>query len=364
MKIGLMGGSFDPVHLGHTSQVIKTIEQLNLDKIIIIPTNHNPWKDKTYSSNQNRIDMLKLAFASIQKVEISRYEIDNLDVKNYTIDTIKHFKSIYYEDELFYIMGMDQCNSFDKWKNADLFNNYVQLVTFNRIGYEKNDNFYKYKFIEINVNPVNFSSTDIRNGNLNGLDKNVLAYISSNGLYLETMIKPYMKEKRYLHSISVAKTAILIAKANKLDEKKAFVAGILHDIAKEMPYENSKKIMEQYYPEHLDKPVPIWHQWLSAYLASKNFLITDEEILSAISKHTTGSIEMSLLDMTIYCADKYEPLRDYDTSNQLNICCKNIQDGFSNCLKEFYEYSKEKQIEIDPIFYEIYRIYGKEDVNE
>ena len=134
---------------------------------------------------------------------------------------------------------------------------------------------------------------------------------------------------------------------------------MMHDVAKEMPHDQAKKLMKKYYASHLDQPEPIWHQWLSRYVCENEFLISDEEILKAIEDHTTASTSMSLLGMCLYCADKLDPLRGYDSSEQITLCKHDIEAGFRNCLTDFYEFSTKKHRPIDPCFFEVYDKYVK-----
>lgn len=123
-------------------------------------------------------------------------------------------------------------------------------------------------------------------------------------------LKENLSEERFIHSISTAKTAKKLAKEFGVDENKAELAGLLHDCAKEIPYEEMKKIIIE---ENLDIPEDeinakkVLHAPLSAYLAKNKFGIKDKEILSAIRFHTIGKIDMSTLEKIIYLADKIEP---------------------------------------------------------
>ena len=90
MKIGIFGGSFDPIHLGHTRIINEAIISLQLDKMLIVPTKHNPWKEDSVANNQQRIEMIQIALKDNSKCEVCTLEIDRQDnEKNYTIDTIK-----------------------------------------------------------------------------------------------------------------------------------------------------------------------------------------------------------------------------------------------------------------------------------
>ena len=365
IKIGIFGGSFDPIHRSHIRVIEEALRQLQLDKILVIPTANNPWKDSVGATKKQRLEMLEIALQRYRNVEICRYEIDqNGNDKNYTIDTINHLKTIYPKEQLYFIMGMDQASLFHKWKDAKKISELVSLVVFERIGYQTNKNLNKYNFIKLELIASDDASSDIRNGKLHALLPEVLKYIVINGIYLETIVKTKMSNKRYLHTISMAKLAKEIAKSNGLNETKAYVAGMLHDIAKEMPHDQALSLMKKYFPDYIDKPEAIWHQWLSAYLAKTEYLVDDSEILQAIRHHTTASINMSKLDMCIYEADKYDPSRDFDSSKEIALCKKEVIAGFKLCLKDFYDFSMKKNREIDKCFFEIYNKYVKGDINE
>ena len=150
MKIGIFGGSFDPIHLGHTRIINEAIIALQLDKMLIVPTKHNPWKEDSVANNQQRIEMIQIALKDNSKCEVCTLEIDRQDnEKNYTIDTIKELKKIYKNDQLYFMMGMDQASQFDKWKSAKEISELVQLVAFNRKGYQKNDVLNLFKLIQL-----------------------------------------------------------------------------------------------------------------------------------------------------------------------------------------------------------------------
>ena len=69
MKIGIFGGSFDPIHLGHTRIIKEAIISLLLDKMLIVPTKHNPWKEDSVANNQQRIEMIQIALKDNSKCE-------------------------------------------------------------------------------------------------------------------------------------------------------------------------------------------------------------------------------------------------------------------------------------------------------
>lgn len=364
-KIGLMGGSFDPIHKGHIELMNLAIEQLALDTFMFIPVANNPWKERSGASKQQRVEMLELATTTYPNVSINTIEIDtDTEAKNYTINTLQQLKKQFPDEELFYIMGMDQASQFDKWKCAKEISQMVQLVSFQRTGYQANNCIETYGFITLNNTPNTISSSAIRNGEISYLDSNVLRYISKHGIYLDTMLKRNMSEKRFIHTKSMANLAKAIAKENNLAPNKAYIAGMFHDIAKEMKLTDAKPLMEAYFPKYVDTPFPIWHQWLSAHIAKQLYLVEDPDVLQAIRHHTTASINMSKLDMCIYVSDKYDPSRGYEVEQSIALCKQDIVAGFTQCIKDVYAIFKKRNKEMDSYFYKVYTTYVKEKKDE
>lgn len=355
-KIGLFGGSFDPVHIGHISIATIALKELGLDEVQLIPTGHNPWKDDNHTEDVHRLNMLKLALKDEENITINTIELDDSsNEKNYTVYTLEKLISLNPDVKYYYIMGMDQANAFDKWKDAHKISELVQLVTFHRGGYTlENDNIAKYNFIVLENEPIHASSTEIRNGCIDMLSEEVLKYIVKEGLYLEGIISAKLKGKRWEHSISVANLAKEIAIANGLDGKQAYVAGMFHDIAKQIGDELTYQMMEEHYKEHINSSPFVYHQWISRYMSEHIYLIEDEVVLNAIEHHTTAHVDISPIGKCVYVADKLDPLRGYDVTSQIALCKENIHEGFKQSLIDFYEFSKAKNRTIDDCFYDIY----------
>ena len=363
MKIGLLGGSFDPIHDGHVliASTVKTA--LNLDEVWFIPVLNNPFKDRQMASGEHRIKMIELATRKDKQMKVCDIELKgDPSVKSYTYHTMLQLTQMHPNDEFYYIIGADQVEKFDHWYEAKKLSEIVQMVGLGRKGYETNkDNIKAFNMLEVDYEPIKASSTAVREGNFKHVDKKVIEYFTSNGLYLESIVATYMSKKRFIHTTSMASLAVEIAQANDIDPLKAYVAGMLHDVAKEMDSKKARKIMEKHFPEHIHMPEVVWHQWLSSYVAKKTFKIKDQEILQAIINHTTASCDMSRLDMCIYCADKYDRSRGYDSSKEIELCKKDIREGFKQSLEDFYTFSKKKNRPIDPIFFDVYKTYVEDN---
>lgn len=117
MNRAIYGGSFDPVHNGHVNMAKQMYKHARLDEIIIMPTAISPFKqnmERKPASAENRLEMCRLAFADCPFVTVSDYET-SLNEVSYTVNTIRHFRMLYPDDRLFFIMGSDMLLSFDRW---------------------------------------------------------------------------------------------------------------------------------------------------------------------------------------------------------------------------------------------------------
>lgn len=115
MKIGIYGGSFDPVHNGHVNAALTFMEELSLDKIIIIPAYQPPHKKGlSMTPSEHRLNMCNLAFGKFERFEVSDIEIKRED-EGYMADTIVQLREKYPEDELFLLIGGDMLLYFQKW---------------------------------------------------------------------------------------------------------------------------------------------------------------------------------------------------------------------------------------------------------
>lgn len=176
MKIGIYVGSFNPVHKGHIDVANKLIENNYVDKIYIIPT-LGYWNKNNLAPLNDRINMLKLVCSGNTIVDTTNNEL------KYTYQIMDLYKKNYKNDDIKLIIGMDNLKEFHKWVNYDKILNYgVIVVDRNNIKTNiKYDN-----MIFALINPIQISSTEIRNNKKNRikyLDRKVLKYINDNKLY-------------------------------------------------------------------------------------------------------------------------------------------------------------------------------------
>lgn len=129
-RIGLFGGQFDPVHLGHIHVVNEAINQLELESLIIIPSAHPPHRSQSQTSFNHRFNMLSLAFKLMPQVLIS--DIEHSTIPNWSIDTVNHFASMYPFHQLHLIIGTDQYIQFHTWKSYEMISNLCTVTIFKR----------------------------------------------------------------------------------------------------------------------------------------------------------------------------------------------------------------------------------------
>ncbi len=188
-KIGIFGGTYDPIHIGHLITAQSVYEQRNLDKILFIPCNISPHKVGLHTAPaKDRLEMVKLATSPIPHFEVSDYEIRKGDV-SYTYDTIKHFASEGYEIEL--IIGYDNLLVFDKWREPNAILELAKVLVLKRKPERTSNKFNRYfEAVEFLDTPIiEISSTEIRERIRKGMSIDLIVpnsvkdYIEQNKLY-------------------------------------------------------------------------------------------------------------------------------------------------------------------------------------
>ena len=186
---------------------------------------------------------------------------------------------------------------------------------------------------------------------------------------IEEIVKNTLSEKRYLHSVGVAKRAAELAHIYGEDEKKAKKIGIAHDIAKEMPKEEALAYAKEnnIIFDEVEKEEPgLWHSKLGADMAVKKFGFT-KDMAEAILYHTTGSIHMNTLDKIIYVADKTDETRTkINREEAVEISNHDLNEGVLYIAKYMTNYSLQKDSLIHPDTIELInqRIREKKNKNQ
>lgn len=198
-KIGLLGGSFNPIHTGHLLLAESARDQFELDRVIFIPTGNNPFKvSQDDISREHRLKMVELAIEDNTQFELMTHEIDQTGI-TYTIDTIEEIKKSFQEGDFYFITGADLMFEITLWKGAPELLKSVKFITTFRPGYshEKLDTriqelqeIYEASIFKLYATEMDIASSDIRSRIKNGysirylLPRAVEEYIYKEKLYL------------------------------------------------------------------------------------------------------------------------------------------------------------------------------------
>ena len=378
-RIGIYGGTFNPPHLGHMLAAVQAVNLLRLDRLLLIPDRIAPHKvlPEGSASPQQRLEMLQLAAAGIEKAEVSDMELRR-EGTSYTYLTILELKQLYPNAELVLIMGTDMFLSFDSWRETKIITDNAALGVLYRgekgekeaIDAKKAEMEAKGVTVELIENEVTaISSTDLRRMLIFGcadpfLPEGVGDYIRENGLYgtgrnyrnlseeeLERVVVSLLKPSRVAHVLGCRDTAVQLAKHWGADVTDAARAGLLHDITKAIDGPLQLTLCSEYgtmlsdfsrrYPKTL-------HALTGALVADRVFG-EREAVVNAIRHHTTGKADMSLLEKIIYIADYIEPNRTLSGVDMLrHLAFTDLDAALKEGLTMTVSYLNEQGSEVSP----------------
>lgn len=198
--IGVYGGSFDPIHLGHLKTATSIKKELELDRMLLLPCNQPVHRNPLQYSTAQRLEILNLAINDFTELEIDTSEIDR-GGNSYMIDTLKDLKVSLDDQSICLIIGMDSFINFKQWKNWDQFSKIIHLIVLPRDGEQPFDRLLETFKVSSDINKIksqssgllyfsnltmiNISSTNIRgkiskNKNLdNLLPKSIIKYLNN-----------------------------------------------------------------------------------------------------------------------------------------------------------------------------------------
>ena len=185
MKIGIMGGTFNPIHNGHLMLAKTAKEQFGLDKVWFMPNRIPPHKeiDDTNEMTKHRVKMVELAIKPYEDFVLQPYEIEHTEV-SYSYKTLEYFKETYPMDTFYFIIGADSLFAFERWVNPQRIADCCVLVAAVRDGKQKEDILEQIVYLNakfhadirfLNMPSIDISSTDIRS--LAEDDEKLLAYV-------------------------------------------------------------------------------------------------------------------------------------------------------------------------------------------
>ncbi len=195
-RLGLYGGSFDPVHLGHLLVATAAMEELRLDRLVFIPAGRSPFKPGLEPAPpERRAALLRQALAGRTRMEVDTLEIDRGGV-SYSIDTVREFQRRHPQAELFWLIGADHLAKLDEWREAAALAAAVTFLVVPRPGEPAVERGGPWRLVHLRGWPLKVSSSEIRSRVKNGLPidhmvpPGIAEAIRSHGLYRTTHGQP------------------------------------------------------------------------------------------------------------------------------------------------------------------------------
>lgn len=327
MKIGVLGGTFNPVHNAHLAMAKLARDTLALDGVLLMVAADPPHKAVDHGvSAAERLKMAQLATEDVDGVTASDLELTRSG-KSYTADTLAALHAMDDSLTLYLILGSDMLDDFPDWYEPEKILRLATIACVPRRGQDETDraaaerlrNRFGAEVVFLPAEAPELSSTAIRDRLELGqpvsemLPPQVERYCYESGLYfppqiraLQAQMRAVLKPARYIHTMGVVRTAAELAQRWGIDPQKARLAALLHDCAKYLD------------PVTLcvtggdDTGIlPVQHAFAGAVLAGMQYGIDDPEVLRAIRLHSTGDKGMTLLEQVVYLADLVEPNRTF-----------------------------------------------------
>ena len=375
MKLAILGGSFNPVHIGHLVLAETVLSEFEYDRVILIPTYQSPFKiDAQGGSPKDRIDMLTTSIAGDPHLTIEDTEIKRKGI-SYTIDTIRDIINRYNPTgKPALILGDDLIYDFNKWRSAEEIARLTDIIIANRISTDGIDFPYPHK--RLNNTIMEISSEYIREQIKNQgiwrylVPQSACKIIEERRLYdyrpkynqesvletlvlkIENVVHNTVHTSRFVHSRNVALLSWDLCKRFGLDPLKGYLAGISHDICKSMNDEDimllAKKDGQEISKQEKKKP-SLLHGRAGAVFVQEKFGINDNAIIEAIRLHTVGDENMGDSAKVVYIADKIEVSR-HNVDPELRKLSRtaSLEELFSIVLDKTIEYLRSSQTDISP----------------
>ena len=351
MKLAVLGGSFNPVHMGHLFLADEVISRFGYDRVILVPAYQSPFKiNADGASPKERIEMLAASIAGDPRLTVDNCELEREGV-SYTVDTLIDIIDRYRPSEKpGLILGDDLVSSFNEWQRPDEIARLADFIIARReetdplSAEQRSTGSFTYPYKALNNERIHISSSDIREkiargeawrylvpsgarcviedlrlygfagnspkGNAaSGVETDKLSEII---IKVENEVRFNLNFERFMHSRNTALLSWDLCGKFGLDRQKGYLAGIAHDMCKGL---SEDKLFRLAHADggsisKLERSKPsLLHARAGAVMLRKKYGISDKDILEAIRYHTTGVRDMCPLAKVVYVADKIEVSR-------------------------------------------------------
>lgn len=371
-KVGILGGTFQPIHNGHLEMARLARDTLSLDEVIFLIAGQPPHKVmQGDASDADRLEMVRLATACERGFSVSTEELSRKG-PSYTVDTLRRRKAAFPDEELTFIMGSDMLRFFPNWREPAAVAQLSDIACVTRAGQSGGEKEAADRIereygghVHLLGSVAGVSSTDVRRRASEALPlteqlpDSVYTYLILHMLYQPEDIEQYflslraaLSEGRFTHSLYTVKRAIEMAAQYGCDAKKARLAALLHDCAKQLPKEKQEILSG----EDLIVP-PVLHACAGAVVAKTVYGVQDDAVLRAIRLHSTGDADMTTLDKVLYMADITEQSRDFPGVDKLRQE-KDLDRALLLAIEGTLCYIQERGLPIHPSSLRAYQYLG------
>ncbi|MDR1251301.1 MAG: nicotinate (nicotinamide) nucleotide adenylyltransferase [Treponema sp.] len=339
MRLAILGGSFNPVHLGHLLLADTTLSTLCYDRVALIPAYRSPFKLAVTGMENGARDRLEMLAASI--AGDPRLTVDDCEIRrggvSYTVDSLKDIIRRYVpEGKPGLIIGEDLAADFPRWHKSDEILDLADVVIARRLG--SGEIHYPFPHSRITNEVLEISSAIVRERIENRgawrylVPSAARTIIEERGLYgfsgerqpagdlnrktilrMERAVREKVSLERFLHSRNTALLAWDLCRRFGLDPALGYLAGIAHDFGKTLDEETLLKLAKSdgKVISKLEKKKPtLLHGRAAAVLLRERFEIHNKDVLEAVALHTEGGADMGPLAKVVYIADKVEVSRE------------------------------------------------------
>ncbi len=330
VTLGILGGTFDPIHRAHLRMAEIALQRLKLDRVLFIPSGDPPHKIAKATAVE-RLEMVRIALCENPRMEACAIETSRTGT-TYTVDTLRQLREQYPAARFTYIIGGDTLFDLVHWRAFGEVARLTEFAVFQRAGsadltstLNTLHDTYGAIFHLLNEEIPAISSSEIRRGYPGSLTGNVppaiIPFIRRHGLYRSPAARPlildwlqgHLTDERMSHTLAVEATAREIAVKFSVDPDSAALAGLIHDCAKHPGCDMIKTATDYGLAiDEVERAVPgLLHGRVGAELAREVFAIRDERVLTAVRWHVTGCAGMDALGYCLCVADFTEPSRTF-----------------------------------------------------